>query len=59
MANMKRLHEALQEAERLTANPPGDAGGWLLSLFRTSHEIARHGNEGVQALAEHLFRPKP
>src|SRR5438132_7470 len=54
MGNMKRLHEAIQEAQRLSKTPSLDAE-WMESLFGSINEIARHGNQGTYQLLDALF----
>ena len=55
MGNMKRLYEAIEEAQRLAESQPLDDEG-LTSLCDTIQEVAAHGNAGVQLLAKRLFR---
>jgi hypothetical protein len=55
---MKRLHEAITEAQRLSRSQPLD-DEWLGSLFENINVIASFGNAGVRLLIEELFPPKP
>ena len=57
MSHMKRLYEAIEEAERLSRSEPLDEEG-LRSLFQSMHDIALHGNKGFHLLVEALFTPK-
>ena len=54
MGNMKRLHEAISEAARLSRSQPLNEEE-LGFLFQSLHEVAVHGNEAVKLLAKQLF----
>ncbi len=51
---MKRLHEAVQEAKRLS-EPQSLDGEWLESMTRTVQQLALHGNQTTREVLDALF----